>query len=277
VCEAVIRSGVELGLPKRDDVNGLDQEGIGYFPATIERGRRVSAARAFLDPIKRRANLTIITDAPVTRILFEGTRAVGVACTPRGGPREFGAEREIILCAGALQSLQLLQLSGIGPADHLRSLSLPVVCDSPGVGANLRDHWGLRLQYRLLRSGGHNPRLRGAGLWMSALRYLVCGSGVLSSAAAEVGAFIKATPGASRPDAELQISPLSVVPATGQIERRPGLQCTVRSLRPESRGTAMIRSADPTAPPAIRGNFLSAEYDRELTVHMVRYARRLLR
>jgi choline dehydrogenase-like flavoprotein len=145
------------------------------------------------------------------------------------------------------------------------------------VGANLRDHWGLRLQYRLLRSAGHNPRLRGAGLWMSALRYLVCGTGVLSTAAAEVGAFIKATPGASRPDAELQISPLSVDPATGEIERRPGLQCTVRSLRPESQGTVMIRSADPTAPPAIRGNFLSAEYDRELTVHMVRYARRLLR
>lgn len=277
VCEAIIRSGVELGLPRRDDVNGLDQEGIGYFPVTIKRGRRVSAARAFLDPIKRRANLTIVTDAPVTRILFEGTRAVGVACTPRGVPRKFGAEREIILCAGALQSPKLLQLSGIGPADHLRSLGLPVICDSPGVGANLRDHWGLRLQYRLLRPAGHNPRLRGAGLWMSALRYLVCGTGVLSSAAAEVGAFIKATPGASRPDAELQISPLSVVPATGEIERRPGLQCTVRSLRPESQGTVMIGSADPTAPPAIRGNFLSAEYDRELTVHMVRYARRLLR
>jgi choline dehydrogenase len=277
LCEAVIQAGVGIGLPRRDDLNGIDQEGIGYFPATIKHGQRVSAARAFLAPIKRRRNLTIITEAVVTRILFEGTRAVGVDCTVRGMPREFRGEREIILCAGALQSPKILQLSGIGPADHLRSLKIPVICDSPGVGANLRDHWGLRLQYRLLGASGHNRRLRGIGLWMSALRYLICRTGVLSTAVAEVGAFIKAMPGASRPDAELQIALFSVVRATNEIEPRPGLQCTVRSLRPESQGTVLIRSAEPTAPPAIRGNFLSAEYDRQLTVHMVRYARRLLR
>jgi choline dehydrogenase-like flavoprotein len=277
LCEAVIQAGVALGLPRRYDLNGIDQGGIGYFPATIKNGRRVSAAQAFLRPIKRRANLAILTEATVTRILFEGTRAVGVACFLNGTPREFRAEREVILCAGALQSPKILQLSGIGPADHLRSLKIPVICDSPGVGANFRDHWGLRLRYRLLGAWGHNPWLRGVGLWMSALQYFIRRTGVLSTAGAQVGAFVKAMPDAPRPDAELQIAPYSIDPASNEIERRPGLVCNVQSLRPDSQGRVLIRSADPAASPAIHPNFLSAEYDRQLTVHMVRYARDLLR
>jgi choline dehydrogenase-like flavoprotein len=277
LCEAVIRAGVGLGLPRRDDLNGLEQEGIGYFPTTIAGGRRVSSARAFLHPIARRANLTVVAGAAVTRILFDGTRAVGVACAQRGTARKFGARREVLLCAGALQSPKLLQLSGIGPADHLRSLGLPVLCDSPGVGANLRDHWGIFLHYELRRGAGYNRRLRGPGLWLSALRYLLCRSGVLATAAAEVGAFVKAIPGATRPDAQIIFSPFSFRPGTAEIDSRPGLMCSVRSLRPESQGSVRLRSADPAAPPLIRGNFLSAEYDRRLTVHMVDYARRLLR
>jgi choline dehydrogenase len=273
VREAIIHAGVALGLPRRDDLNGIDQEGIGYFPTTIKDGRRVSAARAFLAPIKRRPNLSILTNATVTRTRFVGTRAVGVACSLNDAVREFRAEREVLLCAGALQSPKILQLSGIGPADHLRSLKLTVICDSPGVGANLRDHWGLRLQYRVLGASDHNPWLRRVRLWMSAARYLISRTGVLSTAASEVGAFVKAMPGASRPDAELQIG----IPGVSQIAFLPSLECTVRSLRPESRGTVMIRCADPTSPPVIHANVLSAEYDRQLTVHMIRYARHLLR
>ena len=272
VREAIIQAGVAQGLPRRDDINGIDQNGIGYFPTTIKRGRRISAAQAFLTPIKRRANLTILTDAAVTRILFEGTRAVGVACAVNGTLREFRGEREIILCAGALQSPKILQLSGIGPADHLLSLKIPVICDSPGVGANLRDHFGLRLQYRLLGTSGDNPRLRRVRLWVSAVRYLISRTGVLSTAAAEVGAFVKTMPGASRPDAELSIG----IPGTNQITSLAEMQCTVRSLRPESQGSVLICSPDPTSPPTIHANFLSAEYDRQLIVQMIRYARRLL-
>ena len=271
--EAIIQAGVSLGLARREDLNGIDQEGIGYFPTTIENGRRVSAAQAFVTPIRRRANLTILTEATVTRILFDGTRAVGVACAVNDALREFRAEREVILSAGALQSPKILQVSGIGPADHLRSFKLPVICDGPGVGANLRDHWGLRLQYNLFGASGHNWRLRRIRLWMSVLQYLMSRTGVLSTAAAEIGAFVKAMPGASRPDAELQIG----IPGVSQIAFLPRLECTVRSLRPESHGTVMIRSADPTSPPVIHPNVLSAEYDRQLTVHMVRYARHLLR
>jgi choline dehydrogenase-like flavoprotein len=277
VCEALVRAGVALGLPRREDLNGLDQEGVGYFPVTLARGRRISAARAFLDPIKGRANLTILTDALVTRVLCTGTRAVGVACTQQTVASRFDARREVIVCAGALQSPKLLQLSGIGPGDHLRALGVPVVCDSPGVGANLQDHWGLRLQHRLLRTRGHNARLRGVGLWGSRLRYMLSRTGTLAATGPEVGAFAKVTPGAVLPDAELQFARMSFDPATGAIERRPGLQCAVRSLRQESRGSVTLRSADPSAPPVIRGNFLSAEADCALAVRMVAYARRFLR
>jgi choline dehydrogenase len=274
VREAIIQAGVAQGLPRRDDINGIDQEGIGYFPITIQGGRRVSAADAFLAPaIKQRANLTIATGTFATRIIFDGMRAVGIMAIVNGRHQEFRVEKEVILCAGALQSPKLLQLSGIGPADHLRMLKLRVVCDSPNVGANLRDQWGLRLRYRLLGASGHSPPLRGLRLWMSALRYLISRTGFLSTAANEVGAFIKAMPGAFRPDAELLIG----IPGPNPIESRPGLQCTVRSLRPESHGTVMIRSDEPAAPPEIHGHFLSAEYDRTLTVHMIRYARDLLR
>ena len=274
VREAIIRAGVAVGLPRRDDLNGIDQEGIGYFPITIQGGRRVSAADAFLAPaIKKRPNLTITTGTFATRIIFEGTRAVGIMAITNGRYQEFRAEKEVILCAGALQSPKVLQLSGIGPADHLRMLKIRVVCDSPGVGANLRDHWGLRLRYRLLRASGHSPPLRGARFWMSALRYLVFRTGFLSTAASELGAFIKAMPGAFRPDAELLIG----IPGPSPIDSVPALQCTVHLLRPESQGTVMIRSDDPAAPPEIHANFLSADYDRKLTVHMIRYARDLLR
>jgi len=277
VSEAVIQAGVAMGLVRKEDLNELDQEGIGYFPATIKRGRRVSASRAFLRPIAQRANLTVTTDITVDRILFEGARAVGVAYRTNGTLRDFRAVKEIIVCAGVFQSPKILQLSGIGPADHLRALGIPVVCDSPGVGANLREHWGLKLQFRLHRSPGHNQLLRGLGLRLSVLRYLVFRTGVLSSAGSEVGAFVKASPDAGRPDVELQISPQSAVPGTTEIELAPGLQCKVQPLRPESQGSVIIRSADPGTPAVIRGNFMSAEYDRRLAVDMVRYARRLMR
>jgi len=276
LCEALIQAGVGLGLPRRDDLNGIDQEGIGYFPKTIRNGQRVSAARAFLAPIRQRTNLSIVTGAMVTRIIFDGCRAIGVACTVKGTPQQFRAEREIMLCAGALQSPKILQLSGIGPANHLRSLKIAMICDSPGVGANLRDHFGLRLQYRLLGVSGYNRWLRRPGLWISALQYVIRQTGVLSTAGAQVGAFVKAMPDALRPDAELQVDLFSVVRATNEIEPQPRLVCNVQSLRPDSQGTVLIRSADPAAPPAIRGNFLSAQYDRQLTVQMIRYARRLL-
>jgi choline dehydrogenase-like flavoprotein len=277
LCEALIEAGVAMGLRRTDDLNEPGQERIGYFPATIDRGRRVSASHAFLASARRRPNLTVVPDTLATRLLFRGSRAVGVACTTGGSERRFASSREVILCAGAIQSPKLLQLSGIGRADHLRALGLTVVADSPGVGANLRDHWGLRMQYRLSGSGGHNRRMTGLGRYLSILQYHAFHTGVLSYAMADVGAFVKVSPDAQSPDVELQISPTSMVPGTTRFERRPGVQIAAWPLRPESRGTVTIRSADPVVSPEIRMNSLSAEHDRELTVGMVGYVRRLVR
>jgi choline dehydrogenase len=277
--EAAIEAGAQMGLRRNDDLSALDREGIGYFAATIKRGRRISAATAFLASIRERRNLRVVTDTMATMIKFDGRRAVGVACIRNGAAHEYRAAREIILSAGALQSPKLLQLSGIGPADHLRSLGIAVIFDSPGVGANLREHWKLRTQFRLLRHQGHNHRLRGARFYLSLLRYFAFGGGVLATAAAEVGAFIKTRPDLDRPDAELQIAHFSTVVGrtTATFERLPGLQCSAFALRPESCGTIRIRSADPTAAALIYGNFLSADYDRRVSIGMLRYLRRLLR
>jgi len=276
--DALIEAGVQLGLRHNADLSRLDQEGIGYFAATIKNGRGVSAATAFLAPIRNRPNLSVATDTTAIRVIFDGRRVIGVRCIKNGAAQEYRAAREVIVSAGALQSPKLLQLSGIGPADHLRSLGITVVVDSPGVGANLRDHWKLRLQYRLLRHLGHNHSLRGVGFYRSLLRYVIFGDGVLASAAAEVGAFIRTRPDADRPDAELQFPQFSTVigGTSATFEPRPALQCAVMALRPESCGTVMIRSADAIAAPAIRTNTLSADYDRGVTVDMVRYVRCLL-
>jgi choline dehydrogenase-like flavoprotein len=277
--EAVIAAGIQMGLRRKTDLNELDQEGIGYFPATIKHGRRVSSATAFLAPVKGRTNLAVTTDTTATSIMFDGSHAVGVRSVQLGVAREFLCGKEIILCAGALQSPKLLQLSGIGPAELLRALGIPVVCDSPGVGMNLRDHWNFRPQYRLLRVSGHNHRLRGLQRYVTLLRYIVLRSGFLASATTEIGAFVKTRRDANRPDAELGISFFSTVvgDAAAAFEHEPGFQCAATPLRPESHGSVMIRSADPAAASVIRGNFLSAECDRRVTVDAFRYVRRLLR
>jgi choline dehydrogenase len=277
--EAVIAAGIQMGLRRKTDLNELDQEGIGFVPATIKHGRRVSSATAFLAPVKGRANLAVTTDTTATKIIFDGSRALGVRSVQHGVARELLCGKEIILCAGALQSPKLLQLSGIGPAEHLRTLGIPVVCDSPGVGMNLRDHWRIRPQYRLLQGAGHNHRLWGLQRYITLLLYGVLHSGFLASAGAEIGAFIKTRRDADRPDAQLEIAFFSTVVggASAAFEREPGFQCSAGPLRPESSGSVMIRSADPAEASAIRGNFLSAEYDRQVTVDAFRYVRRLLR
>jgi choline dehydrogenase len=277
-CEAVIESGVALGLPRKKDLNEPPQEGIGYLPATIKRGLRVSAARAFLAPARDRPNLRVLTDTLVLKIVFHGTRAASVLCVENGVVTEFYAEREIVLSAGALQSPKLLQLSGVGPADHLRALGIDVVHDNAGVGANFSDHWGLKFQHRLRGvKTGHNHRLRGLGLVSSAIQHATFGTGILATAACEVGVFAKVGTNATRSDVQMEISPYSCVPNTATIEREPGLFCAVWPLRPTSRGWVLVGSVDPAKPPMVRANFLATEYDRQITVAMAAFTRRLLR
>jgi choline dehydrogenase-like flavoprotein len=283
VAEALIAAGEEMGLPRRDDLNTEELEGVGYYAHTIRNGHRVSAATAFLDPARRRANLHVVTNALAERILFEDRRAVGVAARVDGAPREFRTLGEVIVAAGAIQSPILLQLSGVGPAEHLRSLGVGVISDSPDVGSRLREHLGFSIPYRLKNAKGLNARYQGLGLLGSVLQYYLLRSGPMATGVFEVGAFVRTDPSVARPD--LQIyggafnfalrDELSVIPGNG-VDTRPGLTIYGQLLRLTSEGEIRITSPDPTKPPSIAPNWLSTDYDQQVAVAMVRYMRRYM-
>lgn len=276
--EAVIKAGVSLGLERKDDINRLDQEGIGYAMRTIKNGVRVSAANAFLRPIKHRKNLTICVHTFVERIVFEGSRAVGLSCAENGNRREYRAGKDIILAAGSIQSPQLLQLSGIGPAEHLRSLGISVIHDSPGVGENLREHWMGFVQHGLKRPISYNGEFAGIRPLLHTVQYLLSKRGLMATSSHEVWASIKTQPGLERPDAQIAAAPFSLDRTRGRdmiFESGHGMQFLGYQLRPESQGSVRIRSADPIVQPTIRPNYLSAEQDQRTAVAIVRYLRRL--
>ncbi len=247
VCDAVIEAAGSIGIPFHEDVNSPDQEGIGYLAHTIKKGRRVSSATAFLKPVRRRRNLYVVTRTRVDRIILDGKKATGVQSQGPRGPVEYIARREVILCGGTLESPKLLQLSGIGLAADLQALNIPVVHDSPGVGANLQEHRGIALQFSMTRGYSHNRQFAGWRLFLNTVRYYLFRSGVLSFGTHEIVAFAKTRPELNRPDVQFHISPFTRVIGGKNIEfeKRPGAQCLGYILRPESRGRVTVRSGDP--------------------------------
>ncbi len=280
--DKLIEAGTKLGLPHVDDANRPSLEGIGYISGTIRRGRRWSAAKAFLDPARRRKNLTIVTDTDVRRILFDGTRAIGVEATHKGKPVQYHAQREVLLAAGAVQTPKLLQLSGVGPAAHLKTLGISVVADRANVGANLREHRTFTVQYRLSGNYSQNKHYSGWRVLMHGIRYFLTHTGLLAAGPYDVTAFVRTRPGLDRPDAQIVCGPMSMDMAAWEgfskgikLEREPGAQILGYGLLPTSVGSVMIQSADPYAPPAIDQNALSTEEDRAVAIATVRYMRRL--
>lgn len=276
LADAAIEAGRALGVPVKRDLNRPDQEGIGYLSLTIRGGRRQSAARAFLQPVLRRPNLTVLTDTLAQRISFEGRRANGVIVASQGAPITHRARREVILSAGALQSPLLLQLSGIGPAEPLRNLGIEVLIDHPEVGQNMREHWLMFLQYRLKAGRSLNGAFHGLPLAWHSLRYLLTRGGILASGSYDVGGFIRTRTGLERPDAQIMLAPYSLDfgAASLAFEDFPGMQIFGYPLRPESLGSIQLRSADPQDPPLIRPNYLATESDRRVSVDMFRFMRR---
>jgi choline dehydrogenase len=283
LCEKAIAAGVEMGLPlHRDDLNREDLEGVGYYCYNIRGGKRQSAAKAFLEPVRRRPNLTIITHALTTRILFSGRRASGVLCDVNGEARTFTAASEVILSAGCINSPQLLQLSGIGPGALLQRLGIDVLHDSPDCGRRIREHLGLMLTWRMQGDRGIAHRLHGFGLGLSALQYLATRSGPLANGAMEVGAFVKTRPEEPTPNLQLYASgwmlhvpeDRSVVAPMQSVEPFPAMTVTAQLLHLTSEGEVEITAADPRAPLAIRPNWLSTDEDRRAVVDLVRYVRR---
>ena len=277
---AVIAAGMARGLPRREDVNGLEQDGIGYTMCTIRDGVRVSATSAFLHPAMGRANLTVLTGIFVEKVLFEGTRAVGIAGRDKNGPVEFRAGREVILSAGSIQSPQLLQLSGIGDPDHLQGLGLPVVAALPGVGQNLREHWMGIVQCRLNQPMSDNLEFGGLRLIKHVLRYVLTRKGLMASSSHEVAGFIRTRPELDRPDAQIVYAPISLEQgddAKFAFDKWHGIQIHGFQMRPESRGYVLIRSADPAQQPEIQTNYLTEEEDCRVALATVRYIRELVR
>lgn len=280
LCDAFIEGAVALGIPRNPDYNGAAQEGIAYAQRTIYRGRRMSAARAFLHPAMRRPNLGVKTHAHTTEIVLDGRRAVGVRYRRGGrdGPlAEVRATREVILAAGSFNSPQLLQLSGIGPAPLLKSLGIEVRHALPGVGENLRDHYAPRFVARVKNIETINERVRGLKLAAEAAKWLVLRKGVLALSPTLVYCFWRSEPSIPNCDLQLTFTPASYREGVqGELEREPGMTVASWQQRPDSRGWVRLRSADPFEPPIIQPNYLAEEGDRRVLLAGMKLARRLL-
>jgi choline dehydrogenase len=275
--EALIGAAGELGVPRTDDFNGARQEGAGYLQLTTRNGLRCSAAVAYLKPARGRANLTIETGAHANAIALEGRRAVGVRYRRDGTETTVRAAREVLLAAGALQSPQLLQLSGIGPGVLLQEHGIPVVADLAGVGENLQDHLILRLVYKCTKPITTNDDLRTP--WSKArvgLEYLLFRTGPLSVGVMIGTIIMRARADAKTPDLQFFLSTVSAEERGAKPHRFPGFTLNVYPLRPTSRGTVRIKSQDPAAAPALLFNYLSTEYDRALMIEGTKLTRKLV-
>ena len=273
LCDAFIESAAGLGIPRNDDFNGERQEGAGYYQATTCRGRRCSAATGYLRPAEKRPNLKIEVNAHVSRILFTGRQATGVQFNGRTEK----AAREVIVSAGAFNSPQLLQLSGIGPAALLAEHGIPVLHEAP-VGEGLQDHFYVRTFWRCNKPITLNDDmasfLRQARI---GLLYLLKKRGPLAVSAGYAAAFVRTRKELERPDAQIYFINFSTAKRGGVLHAHSGFTCSVSQLQVESRGSVRIRSPDPAAPPAIRYNDLATENDRRVMVEGLKTARRIAR
>lgn len=275
---ALIESCRAMGMRLQDDVNDpADEERVGCAQWTVYRGRRQSAAEAFLSPARRRGNLTIVTNFTVDKVLFEGRRAVGVSGAKGSTPLSFRAERETILSAGTIASPAILQRSGIGPGELLRGLGIPIVHAHAAVGRSLREHRGLVMQWRVQDRHSDNRDYRGARLLANVGAYYLSRGGPMAKAAFEIGAWFKSHPGLKRPDGQMLLSPFSFdyTSPTARVEGDGGFLCCLYMLRPESTGSVSIHSTDPAAHPTISPHYGSAEADGRLMIRMIRYAREM--
>jgi choline dehydrogenase len=272
--EAFIEGAGEVGVARCEDFNGPRQEGAGYYQLTTWKGWRWSTAKGYLRPARRRANLRIDTLAQATGLVIENRRAVGVRYRQGGQMKTARCRAEVLLAAGAIQSPQLLQLSGIGPAPLLQNLGIPVVQDSPGVGANLQDHLQIRLIFEATRPTTNDQLNSWLGQARLGLQWLLHRSGPLAVGINQGGCFMRALPDeAKTPDIQFHVATLSADMAGGKVHPFSGMTMSICQLRPESRGHIRIRSTDPFEPPEMQPNYLATDRDRRTAVAGMKAAR----
>ena len=270
---AFIEAGVEAGHKRTSDFNGFQQEGFGPYQLTIHEGRRWSAASAYLRPALKRPNLTVQSHALVSRILFEGTKAVGIEYVQRGEVVQVHVNQEVLLCGGAVNSPQVLLLSGIGDEKVLRNFNIPVIADLRAVGRNLQDHLDCPVQYECKLPITLYSQSNPLAAAKTGLQYLLFGTGLATGQGLESGAFLKSRPDLETPDLQFHFISALMFDHTRKKADRHGFMAHVCQLRPESRGYISIRSTDPFAPPIIQPNYLEAEEDRRALRQGVRLAR----
>lgn len=272
---AWIEAGRQAGYAVTPDFNGYRQEGVGLLDMTVHRGRRWSAARAYLRPVLKRRNLTVLTGALALRVLFEGNRAVGLEVSHRNRVRALRADREVLLAGGAINSPQLLQLSGIGNPERLKAAGIKLVAERRQVGENLQDHLCVYVQHECLTGDSLAGALKPLAKLGIGIRWLATRTGPGASNHFEAGGFIRTRAGVSHPDLQYHFMPLAI----GYEDRKSGIlpsyQVDADTLRPESRGSVHIRDADPRSAPAVDPNYLSTEGDRHLLRQAVRLTREI--
>ena len=274
--DAFIDAAASLGIPRTADFNGPTQEGTGYYRVTSYRGRRRSAAVAYLRDAETTHNLNVEVEALATKILFDGRKAVGVQYRQGGKLLEARARQEVILCGGTFNSPQLLQLSGVGPRALLESQGIPVVHDSPQVGERLQDHFYVRTFWRCAKPITLNDDMMSAWRKMRmGLDYLLFKKGPLTISAGHAAAFVRTRPELTRPDAQIYFINFSSAKRGGFLHPHSGFTCAMSQVQSESRGSCHIKSPDVAAQPSIRYNYLSTERDRQVMVDGLKIARRI--
>ena len=277
ILDAWREAAIAAGLPARDDFNTGDNHGVGYFKVNQRRGWRWSASKGFLRPARQRPNLRVVTHAHAQHLDFEGRRATGVTLRIKGIPAFATARREVLLSAGAINSPQLLQLSGIGDGAHLQEMGIEVRHEAPDVGKNLQDHLQIRCAYRV--TGASTLNTMASSLWGKAaigLEYVLKRSGPMSMAPSQLAAFAYSGEDVATPDLEYHVQPVSL-DAFGQPPHDfPAITASVCNLRPESRGHVRLKAPRPDVAPAIQPNYLSTEHDRLVAARSIRLTRRIM-
>jgi len=276
ILDAFRKAAAECGIPPTDDFNRGDNEGCGYFQVNQRRGVRWSTSKAFLRPVMHRPNLTVLTHAQAEKLVLDGKRAAGVDFLQGGTPSRITARREVVLAAGSIGSVQLLELTGIGNPAVLKEHGIAVAHALPGVGENLQDHLQMRMIFKVEGTVTLNQRAGSLlGKAMMGLEYLVNRSGPLSMAPSQLGAFVKSDPARETPNLQYHVQPLSLDKFGDPLHAFPAITASVCNLRPESRGSIHIRSADFRDAPVIKPAYLSAPGDRQVAAQAIRLTRRI--
>jgi len=278
ICEEFIKGSKELGIALQQDYNSGNQEGIFYYQRTIKNGMRFSASDAFLKPALKRKNVEIHSNTMVLNIIFENKKAIGLVCKKNNKIFKIFAEKEIILCAGAIGTPHLLQVSGVGNPEHLKNIGVSVVHENKNIGEGLQDHYAVRVSNSINKSVSLNERARGYKLALEIMKWFILKKGLISYSPAHVGAFLKSSPEIDLPDLQFVFTPASYTEGMiGKLQNTPGITCGVWQSRPHSRGYVKAISNDINAPPLIQPNYLKEQIDQDLMIEGVKRCRALLK